>query len=90
VTQPQGNLLITLPDGVTLPVLPGALCADAPDPDLWYSAQPSRRAAAIRICRACPVIARCGQWADAAGVTSGIWGGRPYTPSWHGHAAADR
>ncbi len=56
-----------------------AACRDA-DPDLFFPvgmAGPALRQIeqAKRICRACPVQARCLAWALDHGVTDGIWGG---------------
>lgn len=39
------------------------LCGRHPEPDLWSSDRQADRLAAQRICRSCPVIALCGQWA---------------------------
>lgn len=57
-----------------------AVCATADDPDLWHpdgaTGQWSVRAEdAKAICRQCPVMARCGQWALSHRVQHGIWGG---------------
>jgi Transcription factor WhiB len=57
----------------TLPILPGALCAGDPDPDLWFRAEDEDEAVAA--CRWCPVIDQCRAWALEAGVRDGIWGG---------------
>lgn len=49
-----------------LPMMPEALaeglCTRHPEPDLWSSREPSDRAAALRVCRACPVQALCAIW----------------------------
>jgi Transcription factor WhiB len=43
------------------------LCArPGADPGLWASTQPTRRAYAITLCRACPVRAPCASYALAA------------------------
>jgi WhiB family transcriptional regulator, redox-sensing transcriptional regulator len=56
-----------------------AACRDA-DPDLFFPAGPTGPALrqvdeAKRICRSCPVEARCLAWALDHGVTDGVWGG---------------
>lgn len=56
-----------------------AACHDA-DPDLFFpigSAGLALRQVdeAKRICRTCPVQARCLAWALDHGVTDGVWGG---------------
>jgi WhiB family transcriptional regulator, redox-sensing transcriptional regulator len=57
-----------------------AACRNA-DPELFFpegTLGPARQAAAQaqRICFACPVRARCLDWALTNGATYGIWGGR--------------
>lgn len=65
------------PPVVRLPMtLADALCRAAVEPDLW--AEWTLRDEAAAVCRDCPVIAECGEWADATGAR-GTWGGR-----WHG------
>jgi hypothetical protein len=59
--------------------LPAALadrgaCRTAPDPDLWFAADPGDQAAAVAICGGCPVRALCGAWALGTGQLYGIWG----------------
>ena len=56
-----------------------AACRDA-DPDLFFpigSTGPALRqiVEAKRICRTCPVQARCLAWALHNGITDGVWGG---------------
>jgi WhiB family transcriptional regulator, redox-sensing transcriptional regulator len=56
-----------------------AACRDA-DPDLFFPVGPTGPALrqvdeAKRICRNCPVQARCLAWALDHGVTDGVWGG---------------
>ena len=63
-----------------LPVMPEALadglCTRHPEPDLWSSREPSDRAAALRVCRACPVQAICAIWSLALPVSdTTVWGG---------------
>jgi WhiB family transcriptional regulator, redox-sensing transcriptional regulator len=57
-----------------------AACRTA-DPELFFSegtAGPARQATARakRICSACPVRARCLDWALRYGAAYGIWGGQ--------------
>jgi len=57
-----------------------AACRNA-DPELFFpegAAGPALETAerAKRICRACPVRARCLDWALSHGAAFGIWGGR--------------
>lgn len=61
----------------TLPSLPNASCRSYSDPDLWHPARPNRRQEfkAIGICRTCPVITECLNYAMRANPVEGIWGG---------------
>jgi Transcription factor WhiB/Homeodomain-like domain len=63
-----------------LPVMPpelaDGLCTRHPEPDLWSSREPSDRAVALRVCRACPVQAICAAWSLALPVSdTAVWGG---------------
>lgn len=40
-----------------------AACCDH-DPELWFSGKPYEQAAALAICRSCPVIGECRRFAD--------------------------
>lgn len=40
-----------------------AACRDH-DPELWFSGKPYEQAAALAICRSCPVIGECRRFAD--------------------------
>lgn len=51
-----------------------AACRQA-DPDLFFSADEEVTAAAIRMCRGCPVSGECLEWALEMRVRYGIWGG---------------
>jgi WhiB family redox-sensing transcriptional regulator len=62
------------PDGLLLPVLPGALCKGR-DPRLWFPPPGGSFARAKAFCRACPARARCLHWALQAGERAGVWGG---------------
>ena len=52
------------------------------DPETWTSpgVDPEAAALAEQLCRRCPVLAECGQFADANHERSGIWAGRNRTP----------
>jgi hypothetical protein len=52
-----------------------AACSGAPDPDLWFSVQPVRVAAAVAICDGCPVWEACLDPSFMLGNPEGIWGG---------------
>lgn len=50
------------------------------DPELWFPVGDDlearqRTAAAKAVCRECPVIVECLDWAMASWQTAGIWGG---------------
>ena len=68
----------TMPRGLILPDLPGALCAAAgQDIDLWHPANGNRVSAerAKAICERCPVRQHCLEWALEANEQHGVWGG---------------
>lgn len=51
------------------------------DPELWFSTRPSKTKTALAVCRTCPVIGECREWADGHSRINGyplqgIWGGR--------------
>lgn len=53
------------------------------DAELWFSGKPYEQAAALAICRSCPVIGECRRFADEHNRINGyqlqgIWGGRRY------------
>lgn len=59
-----------------------AACRDH-DPELWFSGKPYEQAAALAVCRQCPVIDECRAFADDNNRISGyplqgIWGGKQY------------
>jgi hypothetical protein len=63
-----------------LPVMPpelaDGLCTRHPEPDLWSSREPADRAVALRVCRACPVLAVCASWSLSLPASdSTVWGG---------------
>ena len=45
-----------------VPELPGALCRQHPDPDLWTSDMRSEQEEARCVCRICPELADCRAW----------------------------
>ena len=65
------------------PWMKEGVCADYLQPDMWWDASdffPSRGYSAtsrraIEICRTCPVMAECAQYALDNDERSGIWGG---------------
>lgn len=59
-----------------------AACRDH-DPELWFSGKPYEQAAALAVCRSCPVIDECRAFADDNNRINGyplqgIWGGKQY------------
>ncbi len=54
-----------------------AACRDHPDPDLWFPDSNSHIATrpAVQICRICPVVDKCIEFADSKQIPYGIWGG---------------
>lgn len=59
-----------------------AACRDH-DPELWFSGKPYEQAAALAVCRQCPVIDECRAFADDNNRINGyplqgIWGGKQY------------
>ena len=45
------------------------------DPDVFFPGPDGSPDQAVRICRACPVVDECREWALDARVRYGIWGG---------------
>jgi len=56
------------------PDFPDALCAQSPDPDLWFAETPDEVATAKAICRRCPALEACAIYALSQPDTVGIWG----------------
>jgi WhiB family redox-sensing transcriptional regulator len=52
----------------------GAVCAQT-DPEVFYPDKGGSTTAAKRICRGCPVMAECLQYAVDNRETFGVWGG---------------
>lgn len=54
-----------------------ALCRDY-DPEIWFPLPKDEAgyAAAKLLCRSCPVMSMCLEWALASGEDSGVWGGK--------------
>lgn len=51
-----------------------AACRTA-DPDLFFPDSDEAADAAVRICRGCPVMSECRDWALDTRVRYGVWGG---------------
>lgn len=49
-------------------------CRDA-DPDLFFPGPDGDPGEAVRICRGCPVLEECREWALETRVAFGVWGG---------------
>ena len=45
------------------------------DPEIFFPESGQSGAAAKRICRTCPVVDECFEWAVANDVRYGVWGG---------------
>ena len=45
------------------------------DPDIFFPSPESETGEAIRICRGCPVMYECRDWALDMRVRYGVWGG---------------
>jgi hypothetical protein len=58
---------------IDLPDLPGALCAQV-DPELWFPPRGGPTRDAKRLCRTCPAVDACLQYALEHPV-DGVWGG---------------
>lgn len=63
-----------LPEGLELPHLPQALCAEV-DPELWFPEPGEPSDDAKEICSRCPERKPCLSWALAANERYGVWGG---------------
>lgn len=50
-----------------------AACREA-DPDLFFPGPDDDTQDAVRICRGCPVLSDCREWALTTKVRYGIWG----------------
>ena len=51
-----------------------AACAGTSDPDAWHLVRPGAAEYAIRICRGCPVVSECLDFAMADAHLEGVWG----------------
>ena len=51
-----------------------AACRNA-DPDVFFPGSESEAEDALRICRGCPVIEECRDWALDMRIRYGVWGG---------------
>ncbi|WP_456789748.1 WhiB family transcriptional regulator [Cellulomonas sp. P5_C5] len=56
-----------------------AACAGDPDAGRWFSIDPARVLAAVRVCASCPVVVACGE--AGQDEHDGVWGGIPRTSS---------
>ena len=45
------------------------------DPELWFSSSGDDKEAACHRCLTCPAFTECGEYADLAGKTHGVWAG---------------
>ncbi len=61
--------------GLTVPplVLDGEPACAGHDPEAWFTE--GREVEAIAVCRSCPVIDRCREYALAHDIEHGVWGG---------------
>jgi Transcription factor WhiB len=52
------------------------------DPEVFFPPMEGRgaRAKAVAVCRRCPFMRECDEWATATGEEYGIWGGRLHAP----------
>ena len=51
-----------------------ASCRNA-DPELFFSVRDGDTEEAVKICRGCPVLEECREWALETRVRYGVWGG---------------
>ena len=51
-----------------------ALCADDPEPEDWFSADPVRIARARKVCVVCPSRKECDSYAQETNQEFGVWG----------------
>jgi WhiB family redox-sensing transcriptional regulator len=72
-TRPGALDLPAPPDGLLLPLLPGALCKGR-DPSLWFPRPGGSMDRAKAFCRACPARSGCLDWALQAGERAGVCG----------------
>ena len=57
-----------------LPWMDMALCAQS-DPNAWFPSQIEDRRPAMAICKTCPVMYQCREYAVSRGIRFGTWGG---------------
>lgn len=60
---------------LTVPDLEGALCTEIDSGDMWFPMKGQSNRDAKRICRSCPVLDACLQWALDHDERFGVWGG---------------
>ena len=46
------------------------------DTDLFFPSADQQPAEAVEVCKGCPVIVQCGDYAEQHNLTDGVWGGR--------------
>lgn len=59
-------------DPAGIPNLPGAACAGIPTPEVFFAFEPHRIEQARDVCRRCPAIRACLEWA-LTHDEDGIW-----------------
>jgi WhiB family redox-sensing transcriptional regulator len=52
-----------------------ALCAEIPEPDLFFPDRSEPADEALAVCDYCPVILACRAYALRHGIREGVWGG---------------
>lgn len=52
------------------------VCRTEGYPDLWFPEKGGSANPAKRLCRSCPVIMECLNWAVYRGEVHGVWGGK--------------
>lgn len=69
-----GPAQLVLADIESVPYFADALCAEYPDPNLWFAETSVDAALAKAICRRCPALEACALYALAQPDEYGIWG----------------
>ena len=63
--------------GAAAPRFDGAVCANHPDPDLWW--RPADVKLASEVCAKCPALDECRDYGWSV-AQDGVWGGEAVTP----------